>query len=145
MVAGASLARFRLPAGSGQAIVDPLGSEHAIELPRIDDRRVGQRYRVIYGVGAGDGMFDRLLKFDLAAGSVAEWSQPGRHPGEPIFVARPGGTEEDDGVVLSVVLEPERGASSLVVLDAASFTEIARARVPQHIPLGFHGAYAREL
>lgn len=143
MVAGAALVRFHLPPGGGKATVQPLQSDHTVELPRIDDRRTGRPYRAIYAVGAGDGLFDRLVKFDLASGAAVEWSEPGTYPGEPIFVARPEGTEEDDGVVLSVVLEPARGTSSLVVLDAASFTEIARARVPQHIPLGFHGAYAR--
>ena len=31
----------------------------------------------------------------------------------------------------------------LVVDDAASFAELARAQVPHHIPFGFHGIYTR--
>lgn len=46
-------------------------------------------------------------------------------------------------MLLSVVLEPERNASSLLVLDAKDLREVARARVPQHIPFGFHGQFAR--
>ena len=69
------------------------------------------------------------------------WSQPGTSPGEPVYVPRPGAESEDDGVLLSVLLEPERGASSLLVLDAADLTELARARVPHHVPFGFHGQH----
>jgi carotenoid cleavage dioxygenase-like enzyme len=39
------------------------------------------------------------------------------------------------------VLDGGRRASSLVVLDARSMSEIARASVPHHIPFGFHGQH----
>jgi carotenoid cleavage dioxygenase-like enzyme len=58
-------------------------------------------------------------------------------------VARPRSEEEDDGVLLSVVLDAERDASFLLVLDAASLEELARAAVPHHIPFGFHGQFTR--
>lgn len=63
------------------------------------------------------------------------------YPGEPIFVASPEAREEDDGVILSVVLDAAAGSSFLLVLDATSFEEVARARVPHHIPFGFHGEH----
>jgi carotenoid cleavage dioxygenase-like enzyme len=47
-------------------------------------------------------------------------------------------------VVLSVVLDAAAGTSFLLVLDAISFGEVARARVPHHIPFGFHGQYFGE-
>ena len=50
---------------------------------------------------------------------------------------------EDDGVVLSVVLDADAGRSFLLVLDAGSFEEVARAEAPHHIPFGFHGQYFR--
>jgi carotenoid cleavage dioxygenase-like enzyme len=46
-------------------------------------------------------------------------------------------------VVLSVVLDASAGHSFLLVLDASSFEEIARADAPHHIPFGFHGQYFR--
>ncbi|MFL5590598.1 MAG: carotenoid oxygenase family protein [Ktedonobacteraceae bacterium] len=64
-------------------------------------------------------------------------------PGEPVFVAAPDAISEDEGIVLSIVLDGRKGTSFLLVLDAASFTEIARAEVPHHIPFGFHGIYIR--
>ena len=55
----------------------------------------------------------------------------------------PRARREDDGVALSVVLDTRRRRSFLLVLDARSFTEVARAEVPHHIPFGFHGELFR--
>ena len=54
-----------------------------------------------------------------------------------------GDEAEDGGVVLSVVLDATAGRSFLLVLDAGSFEELARADAPHHIPFGFHGQYLR--
>jgi beta,beta-carotene 9',10'-dioxygenase len=82
---------------------------------------------------------------DSSSGFIVDpkvWTENGCHPGEPVFVARPDSfQEEDDGVVLSVVLDSNKGNPFLLVLDAKSFEEIARAEVPHHIPFGFHGQY----
>ena len=42
----------------------------------------------------------------------------------------------------TVVLDGKKGTSFLLVLDAPSFREIARASVPHHIPFSFHGMYS---
>jgi carotenoid cleavage dioxygenase-like enzyme len=44
-----------------------------------------------------------------------------------------------------VVLDARRGNSFLLVLDARSLEERARAEVPHHIPFGFHGAFTARL
>ena len=59
-------------------------------------------------------------------------------------MARPGGEAEDDGVLLSVVLDAEVGRSFLLMLDAATLEEQARAAVPHHVPFGFHGNHFAE-
>ena len=46
-------------------------------------------------------------------------------------------------MILSVVLDTRAGRSFLLVLDAGSFGELARAEAPHHIPFGFHGQYLR--
>lgn len=52
-----------------------------------------------------------------------------------------GARAEDDGVILSVVLDANTGNSFLLVLDAHSFEELGRAEVPHHISFGFHGEF----
>ena len=54
------------------------------------------------------------------------------------MVPRPGGDAEDDGVVLSVVTGAD-GFSFLLVLDANSFEEVARAKLEFGVPYQFHG------
>ncbi len=144
----ATLRRYRLREGATDAIDEPM-VHAAMELPRTDDRWNRRSHRHVWGVGVGDGdgaeFLDRLIRVDVSAGEVVEWHEPGSFPGEPVFVPRPGGSEEGDGVVLSVVLEPARGVSSVLVLDAVSMTELGRAEVPQHIPFGFHGGFVKSL
>ncbi len=121
-------------------------SDVPLELPRIDyDRRSRKRYRYAYGVGtsAKAGFVDQLHKVDVERDRARTWREKGAYPGEPIFVRRPHGSgKEDDGVVLSVVLDASRKRSFLLVLDAQTFEERARAEVPHHIPFGFHGLHA---
>ncbi len=139
------LRRYTIDLESGGVRWEPL-AEGSVELPRIDyGRRNTREYRYAYltGVGAGAGWIDRLVKVDVRDGSRAEWSEPGCFPGEPIFVRRPDASEEDGGAVLSVVLDAVAGRSFLLVLDAGSFEELARAEAPHHIPFGFHGQYLR--
>ena len=52
--------------------------------------------------------FRGIAKLDMETGQRAAcWAPPGHHPSEAIFVPRPGDTAEDDGVLLSVVLNGE--------------------------------------
>jgi carotenoid cleavage dioxygenase-like enzyme len=121
-----------------------------LELPRIDYReRNGRPYRYVYGAGIhrGDGVetgdfLNQIVKVDIESGEATTWWEPGAYPGEAVFVAAPAtGGVEDAGVLLSVVLASLSPSSYLLVLDAATMEELGRARVPHHIPFGFHGQY----
>jgi carotenoid cleavage dioxygenase-like enzyme len=150
--ATATLTRFRIPLGS-EPEREPVRIEpevlcsSRIELPRIDyARRGGRMHRYVWGAGMSQpgNFLDNITKIELADGSASRtrtWHSPGCYPGEPVFVAHPEGTSEDNGVLLSVVLDAQAGRSFLLVLDAATLEEQARARVPHHIPFGFHGNY----
>jgi carotenoid cleavage dioxygenase-like enzyme len=138
-----TLTRFRLDRAGGGMSSEVLAQD--LELPRINYGACNERpYRFVWGNGTGDaGWLERIVKVDVSDGSSLSWSAPGCYPGEPVFVARPDGAGEDDGVLLSVVLEAAAGRSLLLVLDARDLSELARAGVPHHIPFGFHGQFAR--
>jgi beta,beta-carotene 9',10'-dioxygenase len=137
------LRRYTIDLAGGSVRSEPL-TDGSLELPRIDyGRRNTRDYSYAYFTGAETGWIDRLVKVDVRDGSRSEWSAEGCYPGEPVFVRKPGTEAEDAGVVLSVVLDANAGRSFLLVLDAGSFEEIARAEAPHHIPFGFHGQYFR--
>jgi carotenoid cleavage dioxygenase len=82
------------------------------------------------------------VKHDVATGtSEVHWFAPGAGDAEGVFVPSSDGAAEDDGYVLTVVYDPARDASDLVVLAAQDFTgePVARVHLPQRVPLGFHG------
>jgi beta,beta-carotene 9',10'-dioxygenase len=137
------LRRYTIDLDGGGVRSEPL-AEGTVELPRIDYGRHNTRdYRFAYFAGSGGTWLDRLVKVDVRDGTQRTWSEPGCYPGEPVFVRRPDSGEEDAGVVLSVVLDSAAGRSYLLVLDAGSFEELARAEAPHHIPFGFHGQWFR--
>ncbi len=138
----ARLVRFRL----ADAITSEVIYSGPIELPRINyDRANTSQYQYVYGVGNRENpprdLPNTLLKVDVTSGTATVWDEPGTYPGEPVFVEAPAATTEDDGVILSVVLNPDTHQSFLLVLDASSFVELARASVSHHIPIGFHGNF----
>lgn len=181
---GAALRRFFLDPRAGIAkevflhITPQLPS---FELPTVAPSVVGHRHRFIYAIRATPGAFvDALIKADVCVGGEPTftphkvWAQRACSPGEPTFVPRPGGTVEDDGVVLALVLAPSAAAAAnvagretasidsvegvnaaadgddattfLLVLDAATFLEVARVVLDagHALPYTFHGLWLRE-
>ena len=135
--------RYRLDLKTGSTWDEQL-TDIPFELPRIDyGRRNGHPYRYAYGV-TGDyqsDWFNMLAKVDVSDGSFDLWQEPGCYPSEPVFVRDPASDAEDGGVALSVVLDTASGRSFLLVLDAQTWEELARAEAPQHVPFGFHGQF----
>jgi beta,beta-carotene 9',10'-dioxygenase len=80
---------------------------------------------------------------DLETGKSTSFSDGTHVFGEPLFVSRPQGEAEDDGVLLTVGASHSAESSVLAVIDARSMTLVARAEVPSSIPLGFHGSFIR--
>jgi len=144
-VADSELRRFRIKVETGAVTSEALLDDGRLELPRINYGRCNERpYRYAWGVrNAGSGWFDTVVRVDLESRTTKAWSEEGCFPGEPVFVAAPGATEESQGVLISVVFDPGKGTSFLAVLDAGTLNELARAEAPHHIPFGFHGQFAQ--
>lgn len=69
----------------------------------------------VFYLQPGESFFSCLVRLDVESGSHEVWQEEGMWPGEPIFVPRPGGTAEDDGVLLSVVLAGQSRALQQVM------------------------------
>jgi beta,beta-carotene 9',10'-dioxygenase len=120
--------------------------EAPIELPRTNYERVnGKEYQFVYAAGSSpkqpEEFLDRLVKVDAVHRTTKVWKEVNCYPGEPVFVPAPRAKSEDEGIVLSVVLNAQNYNSLLLILDAVSFEERGRAEVPHHIPFGFHSQY----
>ncbi|XP_077571311.1 beta-carotene 15, 15-dioxygenase 2, like [Stigmatopora nigra] len=122
---------------------DELLQYGGLEFPQINyEHYNGRPYRYFYSCGFGHVFSDSLLKMDVHTKELKVWRYAGLFPSEPVFVASPEATEEDDGVVLSVIITPREDKSTfLLVLDAKTFTELGRAEVPVNIPYGTHGIF----
>lgn len=124
--------------------------DHANEFPRHRDSVGGRPYR--YGYVAAPSLEPATgwptLKYDLTTGERRSFDHgPGRAAGEPVFVARAGSTEEDDGWLVTFVHDLASGTAEFVVLDAAEFDRrgyVARVPLPQRVPFGFHGNWAAD-
>ncbi|CAF4427412.1 unnamed protein product [Rotaria socialis] len=118
------------------------------ELPRINPYHIGKSYRYFYAARSPpDRFLDALIKGEIESKKeCAFWVETFTPPSEPIFVPKPhangdNNSIEDDGVVLSVVLDQKRKQSFILVLDGSTFTELGRAYVSIHIPPSFHGNF----
>lgn len=144
------LKRFRVPL-KGKRVTSETISDSCMELPNFDYARLNTdpNYQFVYSVSLNaqnkSGFYNQLLKVDIKERKDVFWYEPGCYPGEPIFIGKPGRSNEDDGVILSIVLDEKAGTSFLLILDANSFGELARAEIPQPVLFGYHGAYFPEI
>lgn len=123
--------------------------DHPQEFPRYDERRTGKPYRWLYSMALPEGVAGelsiadtRLFRTDLESGAVAIHDfGPGRHPGEFVFVERPGGEAEDDGWLIGLVIDMNRETTELQILNADDFEGEPQAviHIPHRVPPGFHG------
>ncbi|MGV0578408.1 carotenoid oxygenase family protein [Mycolicibacterium elephantis] len=138
--------RYRITS-SGRVLEEPL-SELRCEFPRHNDAFEGRKHRYAYLNTRHHlvSFYDSITRLDLSDSSAATYTTPeaGNSFCEPVFVAKPDATAEDDGWVLSVEYQARTHTSRLVILDAADIAAgpIASANLRHHIPQGFHGNFA---
>jgi carotenoid cleavage dioxygenase-like enzyme len=85
--------------------------------------------------------FNQVLRLDHRGGTLQRWGRERALSLEPLFVPRPGGTLDDDGVLLVPTLADDDPGTVIAVLDAATLGELARIELPHVVPFGFHAAW----
>jgi torulene dioxygenase len=151
--------RFRLPSPSlltttrtatRDAIVEFTLPQSQIELPVVAPSVYSKPYRYVYGItrirpDEHRTVTDGIIKLDMSSPSPWStrkfWSKQDHTPSEPVFIPRPNGKDEDDGVLLSIVLDDRAMRSSMVIIDAKEMKEVARAEMEVVFPIGFHGVW----
>lgn len=160
------LERWRL---AGDRVERSQVDDRYVEYPRRDAHLEGAPFRYGYSLeeewaepgSAADAWHDAavdrhavldrscapvgLLKFDLSRDEVTAWRPgPGRRPSEPLFVRSVEGRSDDEGWLLSVVDDVNRGTSDIYVLDASSMGRRgpeAVVHLPVRLPLHSHGEW----
>ena len=135
--------RYRLRRGRADAEPEPMPGP-PIELQQVHPARIGRaRARVAWGTGLGEGgrFADRTLRVDLDSGSATEYRRPDAVHLEPLFVPRPGGEADDDGVLLVPTLAAADEHGVVAVVDARTMQAVAELVAPQVLPFGFHAAF----
>lgn len=116
----------------------------SVELPRINYKKNNTKeYNYVYMNSQSDqySFLNQIVMMDINKRSVKTWEEENCYPGEPVFVEKPNSIKENDGVILSVVMNTKNKESFLLILDANNFSEFARINVGHSIPLGFHGQF----
>ncbi|MBL9037102.1 MAG: carotenoid oxygenase family protein [Archangium sp.] len=146
-----------------RCVIDPRSGAllrwHAIEggggeQPEVDPARHGKRYRFGYvraaaAVGdelcANDPLFYHgVAKIDHDGPTVSTWSAgPRGLASHPAFIARAGATSEDDGWLMTWVLDMDTATTSVVILDARDLARppVATIHLNHRVPLPGHTRY----
>lgn len=127
----------------GKLLCHPEVLCQGVELPKLNYDLNGKKHRYVYMTCVTmSALASKVTKFDTETKQRIEWSEDNCWPSEPVFIPRPNGEAEDDGVVLISVTNSTSGQSSfLLVLDAKSFKEIARAHVNAELHMDMHGLF----
>ncbi|NP_001312826.1 carotenoid cleavage dioxygenase 8 homolog B, chloroplastic-like [Nicotiana tabacum] len=143
----ARVGRFRIPLdgspyGELEAALNPNEHGRGMDMCSFNPSYLGKKYRYAYACGAKRpcNFPNTLTKIDLFEKKAKNWYDEGAVPFEPFFVPRPGATEEDDGVVISMISD-KNGEGYALILDGSTFEEIARAKFPYGFPYGLHGCW----
>lgn len=123
----------------------------ASDFPRIDERRMGRHYNIIYLPVVVPDLppngfpmpvsLNALSKVDKKAKTI-EYFKPGDDclVEEPIFIPRSNDSAEGDGSVLSMIKRVKQRRSDLVVLDSKDFSKpISIIQMPLYLRNQVHG------
>ncbi|ELK14433.1 Beta,beta-carotene 15,15'-monooxygenase [Pteropus alecto] len=139
----ASTTARALKENDDQVYCQPEMLYEGVELPRINYAHNGKRYRYVFAAKVEwSPIPTKILKYDILTKSSLQWEEDDCWLAEPLFVPTPGAEDEDDGIILSVVIssDPQK-PPFLLILDAKSFTEQARAYVDVEVHLDLHGMF----
>ena len=79
---------------------------------------------------------------DVDTGETIQKKLPnGLFPTEPLFVARPGAEEEDDGVVVMSGIDGAQEKGYVIVYNAKDMKEVFRATSPRKTLFGVHSKF----
>ena len=144
------LHRWRFNLKTGETTEGHL-DDRVLEFGMFNQRYAGKPYRYAYSTTTKPGwfLFNSFVKHDLQTGE--SWSLPlaeGRFASEAPFVPRRGAKDEDDGYLVSFIIDENKGTSECILVDCKKFTDgpVVRIALQHKLSSGTHSTWAdREL
>ena len=121
--------------------------ERVLEFGTFNQRFAGEPYRYVYSTTTKPGwfLFNGFVKHDLQTGRSSSYTLPQDcYASEAPFAPRIGGVDEDDGYLVSFIINQERGTSECVLIDAKRVEDgpVVRIGLPHKLCSGTHAVWA---
>ena len=142
------LKRWRMNLATGKCR-EEIVSDRIMEFPMINQQYAGRPYRFAYNMTTEPGwfLFNGVVKVDLHTGAEQRYEfGDGVFGSETPMAPRAGGTDEDDGYLVTFTTDMVRDCSDCLVLDAKDIAAgpIARVRLPERISSGTHSCWSQQ-
>ncbi|MDH7972444.1 carotenoid oxygenase family protein [Sphingomonas sp. AR_OL41] len=136
------LHRWRFNLSDGTTREERL-DDRILEFGMINQRVAGHKHHYVYSTTAKPGwfLFNGFVKHDLDTGESWEVMLPeGRYASEAPFAPRVGAVDEDDGYLVSFIIDELQGTSECVLIDCKNFAAgpVCRIALPHKICSGTH-------
>ena len=116
--------------------------DRAFEFSTINTAYQGEFYNYAYMAKNPFKRHGSVVKLNVETGETLEAELPnGVFPTEPIFIASPGSSTEDDGVVLMSGLDGKQGKGCIMVFNATNMEVILHATAPKLTLFGIHSKF----
>lgn len=136
------LHRWRFNLRTGETREQRL-DDRVLEFGTFNQRMCGLPYRYAYSTTTRPGwfLFNGFVKHDLETGQ--SWQlplPPGRYASEAPFAPRLNAQSEDDGYLVSFIIDENRGTSEAILVDARNIEAgpVCRLALPHKISSGTH-------
>jgi len=136
--------RFNLKTGkTSEAHLD----DRVMEFGMFNQRYAGRKYRYVYSTTSKPGwfLFTGFVKNDLETGESWSFDLPeGVYASEAPFAPRIGARDEDDGYLVSFLMDENTGRSECVLIDAKRIQDgpVCRIALPHKLCSGTHSCWA---
>jgi carotenoid cleavage dioxygenase-like enzyme len=143
-----SLMRYTVNLGGdlvSKELISDLQCSFGVVNPAVSSQKHRYVYTTVGGLGTDVAPPQGIAKFDCEKQKSEKWiPKEYEFCGEPMFAARKNASpEEDDGYILSVLLNGKTKESEIVVLRANAVADGPIARVPlgMRVPHGLYGCF----
>ena len=139
------LHRWRFNLKDGTTTEERL-DDRIVEFGMINQQYSGRKYRYVYSTFAKPGwfLFCGFIKHDLETGeSETVTLDDGRYASEAPFAPRVNSQSEDDGYLVSFIMDENSGTSECILIDAKNFEAgpVCRIKLPHKICSGTHSTW----